>query len=316
MSIDPRDPVPSPGTAASALPRAALRVAWVALLGGMVITGLKFGVFALTNSAAALSDALESIINLVAAGVAIISTWYASRPPDREHPYGHGNIEFVAVGVEGAMIFFAGMTIAFESIRRLISGAEVRELTLGAGLLAGVGVLAAGLAWFVIARGKSLASPTLVADGKHLFTDVLSTIGVVIAMLLVRWTGLAWLDPVFALLLAAFIFITGSRLLRASWHGLMDRADEGDVADILAILDDEVKAERITSYHKVRMRHQGSYHWVDFHIQVDGSVSVHDAHELASAIEHRIERHLGRANATAHIEPAEADPPQPGTRPV
>ncbi len=288
----------------------------MALFGGVIITGLKFGVFFLTNSAAAFSDAIESIINLVAAGVAIISTWYASRPPDREHPYGHGNIEFVAVGVEGAMIFFAGLTIAFESIRRLIRGAEVRELTLGAVLLAGIGLLAAGLAWFVIARGRALRSPTLLADGKHLFTDVISTIGVVIAMLLVQWTDIPWLDPVFALALAVLIFFTGARLLRSSWHGLMDRADEGDINAICRLLDEEVESGRIQSYHKVRMRHQGSYHWVDFHLQVASEMTIRDAHHLASTIEHRIEQFLGRANATAHIEPAEADPPRSSGRSV
>ena len=126
--------------------RAPRRVALVALVGGVVVMSLKFGVFAATNSAAVLGDALESILNVATAGMAILSTWYASRPADREHPYGHGKVEFVAVGVEGALIVFAAAAIIFESSRRLFHGAALQRIGTGAALLAGVGLLVAALA--------------------------------------------------------------------------------------------------------------------------------------------------------------------------
>jgi cation diffusion facilitator family transporter len=297
FGIQPRD----------ALPGGARLVAARALMWGAVLMAMKFAIFALTNSAAVLSDALESIVNLVAAAVALASTWYAARPPDRDHPYGHGNVEFIAVAVEGLMVALAGALIAFEAVRRLVSGAEPRHLDVGVLLLAGVAVLLAILAGYVWRSGVRLESPTLVADGKHLLTDVVTTLGVVFGLLLVQLTGRPWLDPLLAIIVAVVIFFTGWRLICQSWRGLMDRIDDADDAAIRSILDDAVSRGDILGYHKVRHRHQGSFHWVDMHIHVPGELTVRAAHDVASALEYRIETHLGRANATAHIEPPQEE---------
>ncbi|MBI2219304.1 MAG: cation transporter [Candidatus Rokubacteria bacterium] len=285
--------------------RRAKKVAWLALAGGAMIMGLKFAVFALTNSAAVLSDAMESIVNLAAAAVAALSTWYAAQPPDRLHPYGHGKVEFVAVGIEGAMIVLAGAVIVFEASRRLAVGAEVRNLDTGSWMLVGIAVLLGLLATCVYLGGRRLQSPTLIADGKHLLTDVLTTAGVVVGLILVQFTGKTWLDPVIAIAVAGTIFYTGGRLLVESWGGLVDQIDIADDRLIRAVLDDEVAAGRILAYHEVRHRHVGAFHWVDLHIQLEGDMAVHQAHEIASHVERRIERQLGRAKATAHVEPPE-----------
>ena len=281
------------------------RTAWVALGAGVGITALKFVTFALTNSVAVLTDALESIINVAAAGAVIFALRVANRPADREHPYGHGKAEFLAVGLEGWLILIAGLTTAFEAVRRLLAGTTPQRLDTGLYLLAVVGLLSAALAVFVYTRGRRLDSQTLVADGKHLLTDVASTVGVIGGLVLVRVTGKAWLDPLVALVMAALILTVSWRLLWQSLGGLMDRLDPEDDAKVRAVLDEEVAAGAVRSYHKVRHRHSGAFHWVDLHLQVDGDMTVRQSHELASRIEGRIEEALGQANATAHVEPAE-----------
>ncbi|MCE9591338.1 MAG: cation diffusion facilitator family transporter [Planctomycetes bacterium] len=283
------------------------RVARRALIAGVVIMALKFGVFALTNSAAVLSDAAESIVNLVAAGFMMFSLWFANRPADRDHPYGHGKIEFMAVGLEGSLILTAGVLIAIEAMRRMVNPPELDpgRVTLGVWLMAGVALLAAALAAYVWSRGKLFQNHVLIADGKHLATDVASTLAGILGLVLVRVTGHAWFDPAVALLIAGVIFFTSWRLLSESVAGLMDRSDPADEAVIKEILDAEVAAGTIRGYHKVRHRHTGSFHWIDMHIQVDPDLTVRQSHALASRIEHQIETRLHPGNATAHVEPAE-----------
>ncbi len=300
MSAPPLTPDP---TRTAHEQHAAQKVARVALLLGILITLLKFGVFLMTNSAAVLGDALESIVNLVAAAMALLSTWYAAQPADAEHPYGHGKIEFVSVGVEGAMIIFAALTMIFESSRRLLHGIEPQRLGYGLMLLSASNVLMVLLAVYVWQAGRRLQSPTLIADGKHLMTDVVTTLAAIIGLALVWYTGKTWLDPVIGIAIAVLILFAGGHLLRESFGGLMDEADPKDDRAIRGILDSEVADRRILSYHKVRHRHVGSFHWVDMHIQVPAEMTVAAAHQLASEIEYRIETHLGRAKATAHVEP-------------
>lgn len=280
-------------------------MAVTALVAGSALMLLKFGVFWVTDSAAALSDALESVINVVAAGVMLYSLRVANRPADATHPYGHGKAEFMAVAFEGAMILLAGLTIAFEGVRRLVEGRAPRQVDLGLVLVAVVGALAAGLAYYVWRSGVRLGSAALVADGKHLLTDAVSTLGVLIALALVRITGWWWLDPAAALLLAAAILMTSWRLLGDSINALMDRVDPDDERVVREILDDEVARGAILGHHKARTRRNGRFCWVDMHIQVDAGMSVAEGHELASRIEHRIEEALGEGNATAHVEPGE-----------
>ena len=281
------------------------RVAQVALYAGLVIMALKFGVFAITNSAAVLTDALESIVNLVAAAMMIYSLRIANLPADREHPYGHGKIEFMAVGIEGSLIFGAGALIVWESFHRLFGHNELNlaKLKEGVWLLGGVAIVSAALALYVWRMGAHYKSPTLIADGKHLMTDVASTLGGMIGLGLVMVTGKTWLDPAVALVLATIIFYTSARLLHQSVDGLMDRIDDHDELLIRQILDQEVANGTIRAYHKVRHRHNGTFHWVDMHLQVDADMTVHASHDLATRIERRIESELGEADATAHIEP-------------
>ena len=296
------------------------RVAMHALLGGALITLLKFIAFWLTDSVAVLSDALESIINIAAAGALLLSIWYSNRPADRRHPYGHGKIEFMVVGLEGWLILMAGVLIGYTAIVRLVWPVHPQNIGWGMALLGLIAILSAALAGYVWHAGRKYNSAPLEADGRHLITDVLSTAAVFIGLGLVETTGFSRLDPLVAILMACIILYMSWRLLWRSFHGLMDHSDPKDEKAIDEILRDEVKQGQIRGYHKVRHRHTGAFHWVDMHLHVDGGLSVEEGHVLASRIEGRIERRLGRANATAHLEPyqeqAQATPTMQGDAPT
>jgi len=283
------------------------RVARFTVLCGVIITAIKFGAFAMTNSVAVLSDALESIVNVVAAALMAYTIGLSNRPADAEHPYGHGKAQFMSIGFEGGAIGAAGLIIVIEAIGRLFHPPVEALPRLGAGMIVLVAVasLTALLAAYLNHHAKQYDEPAFRADARHLMTDVISTGGVVVGLLVVQTTGWQWVDPAVALGVAGVILFMGGQLLRESLHGLMDRIDFEDDTIIRGILDEEVNAKAILGYHKVRHRHSGRFHWVDLHIQVDGDISVRESHDLASRIERRIEEALGEGNATAHVEPPE-----------
>ena len=283
------------------------RVATIALIAGLAIMSGKFALFMMTNSAAVLSDAMESIVNIIAAGFMLYTLWIANRPSDRDHPYGHGKVEFMAIGLEGWLILLAGLVIAVEAIRRFIDPPPLTRLELGAWLLGGMAVFTGALATYVWLAGRKYRSLVLAADGKHLLTDCLSTIGVTLGVVLVQLTKIWWLDPLVALVMACVILSTSWKLMWQSIDGLMDRRDPADEATVRAILDEQVREGTIKGYHKVRTRHSGSFHWVEMHLQVDPEVTVREGHEVASRIEGKVEAVLRQANATAHVEPFEPD---------
>lgn len=284
------------------------RLALLAVAVGVGLLGLKFTAYAITGSAAIFSDALESIINVLASLVALYSLNYAARPADESHPYGHGKIEFISAGFEGGMITLAAAAIAFRTIDILLFH-EIRIEAVGLGLVLMVIAMCVngGVGLALVRTGRKLHSITLEADGRHLLTDAVTTVGVLVALGVVQLTGWVWADPIAALLIAVYIALTGLSLLRRSYEGLMDKQDLADDRLIAGILDAHVgpagREPRICSYHKLRHRHSGRYHWVDFHLVVPPHISVDRGHAIASAIEYEIEQTIGEGNATAHIEP-------------
>lgn len=279
------------------------RVARQAIGGGLLITVLKFVIFVLTGSMAVFGDAVESIVNVLAAVVMLHALRLASEPPDAQHPYGHGKIEFMAVGLEGLLVVIAALAVAGSAVWRWVAGAQPQRLDLGLVLVSFVSLLTAALAWHVWSAGRRYQNATLVADGVHLWTDALTTLGILAALLAVWLTGWNWIDHAAAIALACFIGYAGCKLMRSGFDGLMDRADPEDDSLVLSILDEQVRLGRIRGYHKVRHRHAGPFHWVDMHLQVDPALSLTAGHETASEVEGQIERALGQANATAHVEP-------------
>jgi cation diffusion facilitator family transporter len=282
----------------------AARVAAIALAVGVVTLILRFIAYYITGSAAVLSDAFEAVLNIVSAAMMLFTIRLSGLPADAEHPYGHGKIESLALGFEGGMILAMGCAIGYVGVHRLIWPVrQLERLDTGTWLVSGIGVLIAALAAFVYWGGRRYNNPILIADAKHLGSDVITSWGVALGLLLVQWTGKTWLDPVIALLLGVLVFATSWGLLMQAFEGLMDYSDPRDIAKVRAVLEDEVRRGTMRSFHKVRVRRTGRYRWIEFHIQVDPALTVRDSHSLASAIEYRIEQLLGPGNATAHIEP-------------
>jgi cation diffusion facilitator family transporter len=292
------------------VPRAEARAAILAIAVGVLLTSAKFTGYFLTGSAVIFSDALESIVNLAAAVFALYTLAVAHRPADDSHPYGHGKIEFIAVGFEGGMILIAGLISlvkAIELFGALEDGLNQGNLPAAIALMAGALAVNGVTGLYLVRTGRLLGSVTLEADGHHLLSDAWTSVAALAAVAAVKITGIVWLDPVAAVIVALYIGWVGVGLLRRAEAGLTDRQDKQDDALLRSILDAHLpggeKSPAICSYHKLRHRHAGRYHWIDFHMVVPATWTVQQGHDAATAIEEELEAALGEGNATAHIEP-------------
>lgn len=268
------------------------RAAYTSLCVAIVLLLAKFEAYVLTDSKAVLSDALESIVNVVAAAFAIVGIAWSDRPADRNHPYGHGKIEFFAAAFEGGLIAFAAVAILYEAIAAFFAGTTPRELGLGIAitLAAGIGNLLLGL--FLIRTGSRHDSLTLVADGQHVMSDFWTSLGVVLGLLAVAATGQAWLDPAIACVFAVWLLRTGARLVRKAAGGLLDEEEPELLAELVEELDTHV-GEGVISIHFLRAIRAGRYHHVSGHIVVPEFWSVERAHDVAERVAERVIADLG-----------------------
>jgi cation diffusion facilitator family transporter len=301
--------MPDPKPIPPEISRPERRAVLLSLAIGILLLNVKFVAYSLTRSNVVFSDALENIVNVLGASFAFYAITLAHQGADKEHPYGFGKIEFFSAGLEGAMILLAAVVIIGKVALSWYGGQKPDEERLGIGLwlMAAALVLNGAVGLFLWQRGKRNDSLTLQADGLHLLSDALTSVLVLIALIIVRYTGWHWVDNAAALLAAAYIIYLGIGLIGKSTSGLMDRQDAGDQTLLRKILDSHIgpdgKEPQICSYHKVRHRHNGRYHWVDFHIMVPAWWDIEKGHQVASSIEYEIEQALGEANATAHVEP-------------
>jgi cation diffusion facilitator family transporter len=281
------------------------RVMTLALLVAAVLMAVKFVAYLLTDSAAILSDALESIINVVASGFALYSIHLSNQPPDSRHPYGHGKIEYFSVGFEGALITLAAIAIVYKAIPAFFQQRVVSQLDLGIILIVGTSVVNLAIGLVLVRTGQKTRSITLEADGKHLLTDVYTSIGVVVGLVLVRFTGWQQWDPIVACLVAAHIIVTGWRLLGQSYGKLMDEADPDLLAKIVKILNERRRPEWI-DIHQLRTRHYGDKVHVDFHLILPRSYGLLQGHDQAKEIEMTILASLSEvAEVIVHVDPCE-----------
>lgn len=289
------------------VPKVESRAALLSLGVGIALLCLKFTAYYFTRSAAVFSDALESIVNVAAAAVGVYSISMAHTPPDIDHPYGHGKIEFFSAAFEGGMIILAAIFIVAKAVGDLMNPVKSENLDIGLSLMVFSMFCNGALGLYLIWLGKRNSSLTIEADGHHLMTDAITSIVASITLLIVWLTGWQPIDPIAAIVVALYITVTGGSLLRRSFSGLMDRQDSTDNKVISEILDAHVSRAgpepHICSYHKLRHRHSGRYHWVDFHMVVPAKWTVEQAHAAASVIEREIEKSLGEGDATAHVEP-------------
>ena len=294
------------------IPRRELIAISVSLWTGILLLAIKFFAYWLTQSSAIFSDAVESIVNVMASMVALWALSVAHTPPDEDHPYGHGKAEFLSAAFEGGMILIAAVLIFVGTINSVFfHHSEPQSVGFGMVLIVVAMVINGGIGVSLVRLGKSQHSLTLEADGWHLLADAVTSAAVLTGLALVKLTGQSWPDPAAAFLIAGYVGWTGLRVFRESASGLMDSQDAADEKALLAILQRHTgKAgiqPRICSYHKLRHRHSGRYHWVDFHIMVPAHLNVADGHRIASEIEYEMERMLGDGNATAHVEPCDSD---------
>jgi cation diffusion facilitator family transporter len=281
---------------------AALKLALGSLLVGVVVLGLKSLAWWITGSVALLSDALESTVNLTTAFAALIAIQVAQRPADANHPFGHHKAEFFSAVLEGVMIIIAALFILREAFQGLLDPQPLDAPLEGLIINAVATAINAFWAFVLVRQGRRLKSPALVADGKHLWTDVVTSIGVALGVFLALITGWWLFDPLMAALVAVNILWSGSRVVKESLSGLMDEAvPEATLAKIRDMISKQ--AEGAVEAHDLRTRHAGRVTFIEFHLVVPGDMTVFDAHEICDQIEAAIGKAVPDSRVTIHVEP-------------
>ena len=279
-----------------------IKLALGSLILGVVVLALKALAYWITGSVALLSDALESTVNLATAVAALVAIQVAARPADQNHPYGHHKAEYFSAVLEGVMIIVAAMFILREAYDGLMAPRALDAPVTGL-VINGVATVVNGVWAFVLVRqGQRLKSPALVADGKHLWTDVVTSVGVVVGVLAAVATGWWILDPIMAALVAVNILWSGWKVVSQSLSGLMDEAvPEETLARIREIIASE--AGGAVEAHDLRTRLAGSATFVEFHLVVPAEMSVYDAHEICDHVEAAIGQAVPECRVTIHVEP-------------
>lgn len=266
---------------------------WVAAVSVLLLL-IKFAAWYFTRSVAVLTDALESIVNVTAGFIGLYSLYIAAKPRDSDHPYGHGKAEFLSAAVEGTMIAVAGVFILYKAILQLFNPVALQRLDLGIWLVAFTAAVNYFLGVYCVRTGKKNDSLVLIAGGKHLQTDTISTIGIIAGLALLYFTGLQWLDGAVAILFAVFIMFTGYKILRRSIAGMMDEADEKLLAQMVTVLNDN-RRENWVDMHNLRVIKYGSILHVDCHLTVPWYLNVHEAHVEVDALSALVRREFGES---------------------
>lgn len=278
--------------------------AWLSLATSIVTIILKFMAYYLTGSVGLLSDAVEALVNIAAALVALGVLTYAQAGPDREHNFGHEKAQYFSSGIEGALIFVASAGIVWSAIPRLLHPQPIEQVGLGLVLSVLAGLANVWCAWVMLRAARAHRSITLEADARHLLTDVWTTAGVLIGVVLVQWTGWLRLDAIVALAVAIQILWTGWHLMARSFEGLMDRAvPDADREAIVAVLD-ELRHQG-ADYHALRTRMAGAKSFVDVHVLLPGGMTIQEGHDLVERLENDIRSRLPHVEVLTHLEPLE-----------
>ena len=280
------------------------RFAVLSIAAAILTIALKTYAWRITGSVGLLSDAAESVVNLVAAIVAFVALRVAIKPPDKKHHYGHSKAEYFSAALEGVMIFVAAAVILESALTRLIHPLPLESVGLGLTISMFASLVNGLVAWVLIRVGRRHRSTTLVADGRHLFTDVWTSVGVLVGVLLVWLTGYDRLDPIVALAVGVNILVTGWRLIAESTAGLMDVSlSKDDNAAIAAVLDRFTTPE--TFFHALRTRESGHRRFCEFHMLVPGGWSVARGHDACEEVTAALLEEFPDLRVTVHLEPME-----------
>ncbi len=284
--------------------RRLIKVIAISIAAAVATITLKFTAWLLTGSVGLLSDAAESVINLVAAAVALIVILWATRPADEDHTYGHEKADYLAAGLEGGLIVLAAVGVAYAAVDRLINPVGLDALGIGIAITALATLVNLAAARILIRTGREESSTVLDADGQHLMADVWTSTGVIAGVALVWLTGWNTMDPIIALLVAVNIVRTGAALVREALAGLMDRALPGeDLAVVNDVLDLYTSDE--IGFHALRTRKAGRRSFISVHVLVPGHWSVRKGHDLAERLEQDLRSRFEQATVFTHLEPLE-----------
>ncbi|HET6991863.1 MAG TPA: cation diffusion facilitator family transporter [Bacteroidia bacterium] len=248
------------------------------------LLGLKFYTWYLTRSNAILTDALESIVNVVAGLFALFSITYAARPRDKDHPYGHGKIEFISAGFEGALIFFAGGFIIYESVLGFFHEHAIPKADIGAYLTAFSGLCNFLMGYYLVRKGKKQNSALMLANGKHLIADMITSAGIVLGLIVIHITKITWIDNALAIVLGVYIICTGFKIVMESFGNLLDEQDQEKIDQLIKILNKN-RRDNWIDMHNLRILKYGSGLHVDAHITLPWYLSLEKAHDEVEAVE-------------------------------
>lgn len=260
----------------------------------VVLFAAKIIAYQFTQSLSILTDALESIVNVIAGFIGLYSLYVAAKPRDMDHPYGHGKAEFVSAAAEGALIIAAGIMIVYETVLNIIRHSPLQELSIGLWLVGGTAVINFIAGGICIKIGKQNNSPALLASGKHLQIDTYSTLAVIAGLFLILFTGFAWLDKLIAFFLSVLVIYNGYKILRRSLAGIMDEADIELLNRFIRVLN-EHRRENWIDLHNLRVIKYGSLLHVDCHLTVPWYLNVHEAHREIDALSALIKQQFGDA---------------------
>lgn len=293
-----------------------MRFMWVSVFTAVATVIIKGVAAYLTGSVGLLSDALESVVNLVAAVVALWALALSAKPADHNHDFGHGKAEYMSSAVEGALIFVAASGIIVSAIQRFITPQPVEELGLGLALSTTASILNGLVGYMLIRQGKKHRSIVLEADGRHLLTDVLTSVGVIAGIFLIMLTGLQILDPIIAILVGINILFTGGTLVRRSVVGLLDAALPPEEVSLIRATMVEVIGSRPVEITELLTRESGRERFVHATVLVPCDWTVLESHDLADALESAVDGALPATDTFIHVEPAHIDHPADSHEPT
>jgi cation diffusion facilitator family transporter len=273
----------------------------IAVLGGLLVFGIKFISFLISNSVALLSDALESVINIAASSIMLFSIYVSGKPPDESHQYGHQKIEEISRLIEGILIIIISILLLHTAFNRLFSPAELHSLDTAISVSIIAAVVNSGIAYMLLKESKMRNSPAFEGDAKHLFSDVLSSIAIWVGLAIVYFTGYLFIDSLLAIGVAAFITRIGLDLIIKSSNYLMDPASREADKKIREIL--ESHRNLFSEYHELKTRRSGNMIFSELHLVVSDTMTVKEAHDIADHLEEEIKKELPDVNLTIHVEP-------------
>ena len=278
------------------------RIILLALVTGIILMIAKFGAYLLTASNFVLTDAAESIVNVLASSFAFFSIYLASQPRDENHPYGHGKVEYFSVFIEGALIGIAAIGIIFKSVYAIFYPTRIHDLLTGAVIIGATGVVNGILGYYMVSKGKSIPSITIEADGRHLLTDMYTSVGLVVGLLLIHFTKINWLDSGLSILVALYILYTSYRLVRKSVSGLMDETDFGVVNEVIMVLN-ERRRESWIDIHNFRAQKYGNDLHIDCHLTLPNYFDLNQVHAEVKLVDELINREVTKTELFIHTDP-------------